>query len=254
MIWGTFGIVHISSLMIALVACVGIFFLLKMMGEKARYITLFILSLAGISAIIFNLVTWGSPLEYLPLHMCSITAILLPIVVLSRNSVIGNILLVWSLGAVLAIVFNNAQANYEILSSTFFFYFIPHVLECAVTIYLFVFKYIKLKEKYIPSTLAITAGIYTFVHLCNLLINYCCEANTILDSAGEIIKVNYMYSLHPTVPLMEFMWNIIPHAYWYMYIGIVIIAVYLGGIFGIKWLIKKTTSNKQNAEKANDCQ
>ena len=239
MVWGTFGVVHISSLIIALISCIGIFFALKSMNDKLRHIMLFTLSLAGVLAIIFNLLTWGSPLEYLPLHMCSITAILLPIVVLSKNNVIGNLLLVWSLGSVLAVIFNNSQGNYKILSWTFFFYFVPHILECAVTIYLFAFKYIKLSVKYIPSTLIITSIIYTFVHICNVVINKICVVNNLLDTSGNIIKVNYMYSLQPTVPLMDLMWNIIPYEYWYMYVAIVIIGIYLGLIFGLKWLVHK---------------
>lgn len=239
MLWGTFGIVHISSLIIALISCIGIFIALKLMNKTMQFISLFVLSLSGCAAIIFNLITWGSPLEYLPLHMCSITAILLPIVVISKNNVIGNLLLVWSLGSVLAVIFNHSQGNYEILSWTFFFYFIPHILECAVTVYLFALKYIKLSAKYIPSTLGITAVIYTFVHICNLLINNYCINNNVVDYAGNIIKVNYMYSLQPTVPLMELMWKIIPYEYWYMYVGIVIIAIYLFAIFGVKWIIHK---------------
>jgi hypothetical protein len=116
---------------------------------------------------------------------------------------------------------------------------VPHVLECAVTIYLFAFKYVRLSVKYVPSTLGITAGIYTLVHICNLLINNYCINNNIVDYAGNIIKVNYMYSIQPTVPLMELMWTIIPYEYWYMYIGIVIISIYLCAVFGIKWLVNK---------------
>ena len=176
--------------------------------------------------------------------MCSITAILLPIVVLTKSNTVGNILLVWSLGSVLAVVFNNAQANFEILSWTFFFYFVPHILECAVTVYLFSFRYVKLSAKYIPSTIGITAGIYTFVHICNLLINQYCVSNHVVDYAGNVIRVNYMYSLQPTVPLMEFMWKLIPHEYWYMYVGIVIVAAYLGAIFGILFLVNKLKARK----------
>ena len=239
MLWGTVGIVHISSFIIALISCIGIFIALKSMNKTIQFISLFILSLSGCAAIIFNLITWGSPLEYLPLHMCSITAILLPIVVISKNNIIGNLLLVWSLGSVLAVIFNHSQSNYEILSWTFFFYFVPHILECAVTVYLFALKYIKLSAKYIPSTLGVTAVIYTFVHICNLLINNYCINNNVVDYAGNIIQVNYMYSLQPTVPLMELMWKIIPYEYWYMYVGIVIIAIYLLAIFGVKWIIHK---------------
>ena len=227
MLWGSFGIVHLITLAISAGMIFGLYFLLKIFPEKVRYWTIFVLSLAGISAIIFNLVAWDSPLEYLPFHMCSITAMLLPVAVLTKNKYIGNLLLVWCLGAILALVMNQAQANYVIPSATFFFYFIPHTLEFAVTIYLFKFGYIKKDYKCIPMTVGLTVVIYTLVHLVNVALNHYCEVNQIVDYAGNVLTFNYMFSMVPTTPIFELFWKIIPAPYWYMYVAVVIVVAYL---------------------------
>ena len=71
MLWGSFGIVHIASLLIGALILVGLYFLLKRRTQKTQVIVLGILSFSGIAAIIFNLLEWGSPWEYLPLHLSS---------------------------------------------------------------------------------------------------------------------------------------------------------------------------------------
>ncbi len=171
MLWGSFGLVHLVTLAIAAVVTVGLYFALKYMPERVRYWTMLAMSLAGIVAIIYNLVAWGSPLEYLPLHMCSISAILLPIAVITKNKYIGNLLLIWCLGSLLALVFNQAQAEYKIPSPAFFIYYIPHVLEFAVMLYLFKFKYVKKDYRTIPASIGLTIGIYTIVHFVNIALN-----------------------------------------------------------------------------------
>ncbi|MBE6558935.1 MAG: hypothetical protein E7661_08040 [Ruminococcaceae bacterium] len=231
MLWGSFGVIHLVSLAVSAGIIFGLYFLLKALPEKVRYWSLFLLSLAGIAAIIFNLVAWDSPLEYLPFHMCSITAMLLPVVVLTRNKYIGNLLLVWCLGAILALVMNQAQAEYVIPSATFFFYFVPHTLEFAVTVYLFKFGYIKKDYKCIPSTVGITVGIYTVVHIINLALNHYCAANQIVDYAGNVLTFNYMFSMTPTTPIFELFWKIIPFPYWYMYVAVVILVAYLAILY-----------------------
>ena len=123
MLWGSFGVVHLLSLFIGAGMIVGLYFLLRRFSAKTQTVVLGILSFSGIAAIIFNLVTWGSPYEYLPLHLCSLTALVLPVAVFTRSKVLGNLLLLWSLGAVMALVVNTAQANFEICSATFAFYF-----------------------------------------------------------------------------------------------------------------------------------
>lgn len=228
MVWGApFQTVHLITLAIAAVWIVGLYFLLKYLPERARFTCLLVLSCSGLVAIAYNLLAWGSPLEYLPFHMCSIAAILLPIAVITRNRYVGNLLLVWCLGSLLALIFTDAQADYGIPSAAFFIYYIPHVLEFAVTIYLFAFGYVKKDYKCIPATVGLTIAIYTVVHFINLALNHYCAANNIVDWAGEGLSFNYMFSLEPTASIFLLFWNILPYPYWYMYVAVVILVVYL---------------------------
>lgn len=188
--WGSFGLVHIATLIFAAAMILGLYMLLRRASGKMQTLVLGVLSFSGIAAIVFNLVTWGSPLEYLPLHLCSINALLLPIVVFTRNKTLGNMLLVWCLGALAALVVNMAQAEYELTSWTFVFYYFPHVLEFGIPVLLFKLGLVEKHPKYILSTLALTMVIYTGVHFVNLGINAYCEANQILDYAGNVIRVN----------------------------------------------------------------
>lgn len=226
--WGPpFQTVHLVTLVIAAAMIVGFYFLLKYLPERARFVLLLVLSFSGIVALVYNLVAWGSPLEYLPFHMCSIAAILLPIAVITRNRYVGNLLLVWCLGSILALVFTDAQAGYAIPSAAFFLYYVPHVLEFAVMVYLFAFKYIRMDYRCIPVTVGLTVAIYTLVHFINLFLNYYCAAHEIVDYAGNVLTFNYMFSITPTTSIFSLFWSIIPYEYWYMYGGVVILVVYL---------------------------
>lgn len=229
--WGSFGIVHISSLILAAAMIVALYFGLRKASRKTQTIVLGVLSFSGIAAIVFNLVAWGSPLEYLPLHLCSINAILLPIVVFTKNKTMGNLLLVWCLGALAALVVNMAQAEYELASWIFVFYFFPHVLEFGIPILLFMLGLIEKHPKYILSTIAITMVIYTGVHLVNVGLNGWLAANNMLDYAGNLIQVNYMYSIVPENPLLALFKQVIPYDYWYMYMIVPILVVYLAIVY-----------------------
>ena len=225
--WGSFGIVHISTLVIAAALIVGVYFLLKHLPERVRYFSILALSFSGIVAILYNLIAWGSPLEYLPFHMCSILAIMLPITVQTRSRYMGNLLLVWCLGSLLALIINHASGHFIIPSAAFFIYYIPHVFEFGVVIYLFKFGYVKKDYKCIPVTVGLTMVIYTVVHLINLALNHYCAVNNIVDWAGEVLTFNYMFSMEPTTSIFFLFWNIIPHPYWYMYCAVVVLVVYL---------------------------
>lgn len=239
--WGFFGPVHIATLILAVLMLVGIYYCLKKTKQKTQILVLGVLSFSGIAAIIFNLVTWGSPWEYLPLHLCSLTAMVLPFVVFTRSKVCGNLLLLWSLGALAAIVVNNAQADFEIFSLTFFFYFFPHALEFGIPILMFKLGLVKKDVKCIGSTMVITVVVYTLVHLANLAIN----GMELVDVAGADIVVNYMYSLVPENPVMQLCYNILPVSYWYMYLIFPIVGVYLLGVYAPQIL----RSCKKNREK-----
>jgi len=228
MIWGTFGAVHIASLIIAAGIIVGLYFLLKNKSEELQTKILGILSFAGVLAIVFNLLMWQSPLEYLPLHLCSWTAIILPFAVLTKNRTLCNLLILWGAGSLLALVINTAQANFKIFSLTFAFYFIPHVLEVGVTILIFALKRAKMDVKCILSTLSITVLAYTLVHFINILINSYCAENGILNPDGNLVFVNYMYSVRPDNPLLEIMFT---KPYWYMFKAIPFVLIYLCAVY-----------------------
>ncbi len=229
--WGSFGPVHLLSLAFAAAALVGLYFALKPASRKVQTLVLGILSFSGVAAIIFNLVTWDSPLEYLPLHLCSLNAMVLPVAVLTRNKTLNNLLLLWSLGAVAALVVNSAQAEYELFSDVFCFYYFPHVLEFGIPVLMFKLGLVKKDVKCIGSTLGITLVSYTAIHFVNLAINSYCADNNILDWAGNVIQVNYMYSLVPENPLLQLFHNWIPYEFFYMFLVLPIVTVYLLAVY-----------------------
>ena len=107
MLWGTFTLTHFITLAIGLLLILGLYGLGRLLKDPYRKWVYFGFSLLGYGAIIYNLVMWHSPLEYLPLELCSFNAMILPFVVLSKNKVLGNCLLLWSLGAFIALIVNN---------------------------------------------------------------------------------------------------------------------------------------------------
>ena len=155
MTWGTFGAVHIITIILTAVLNVALYFILKYRSPRTQWIVLGVLSFAGVAAIIFNLLTWGSPLEYLPLHLCSLNAMVLPFAVWFKSEKLGNLLLLWSLGALFAIIVNDASADFELLSWTFVFYYFPHVLELGIPILMMKLGLVKLKAKCVISTIII---------------------------------------------------------------------------------------------------
>ena len=240
MVWGTFTVCHIITLIFAIGIGVGLYFLLKNAKQKTQVIVLGILSFSGIAAIVFNLVTWGSPLEYLPLHLCSLNAIALPFAVFTRNKVLGNLLLLWALGALVAIVLNYSMAHCELNSAAFAFYYFPHILEFVIPVLLIKFGLIKLDHRCIVSTIVITMLVYTLIHGINVWVNSYCEANQIVDGGGNLIQVNYMFSIRPENPLLDLFYSIIPGDYWYMYLAVPVVAVYLSVIYSVSyWRAKK---------------
>ena len=229
--WGFFSAAHIVSLVLAIGIIAGLYFLLRKAKDAVKIAVLGALSFAGIGAIIFNLVVWDSPLEYLPLHLCSLNAMVLPVAVFSRNKTVNNLLLLWSLGALIALIINTSVAEAEILSWTFVFYYFPHVLEFGIPVLMFLLKLVKKDVKCIATTLGITMAAYTAIHFINLWINSYTAANNILDWAGNVIKVNYMYSIYPDNPVLALFYQIIPYEYWYMYLAVAVIGVYLAAVY-----------------------
>jgi uncharacterized membrane protein YwaF len=246
MTWGTFGVVHIITIIMTAVLNIALYFALKYCSQRTQWIVLGILSFAGMAAIVFNLVTWGSPLEYLPLHLCSLNALALPFAVWFKSEKLGNLLLLWSLGALFAIIINDASADFKLLSWTFVFYYFPHVLELGIPILMMKLKLVKLNAKCILSTVIITMVSYTLIHFINVWINSHCLANNVTTPSGDIIQVNYMFSITPANPLLQLFYGIIPHEYWYMYLVVPVVVVYLGVIYGTHYLITRKKKKTQD--------
>ena len=229
--WGSFGLVHITSLLLAASAMVGLYFALRRCSKRTQTLVLGILSFSGVAAIIFNLVMWNSPWEYLPFHLCSLNAMILPFAVFLRSKVLGNLLNLWNFGALLAVVLNQAQAEFTLDSVTFWFYFVPHVLEFAIPLLLFRLRLVEKDYRCIPATLGITIGMFTIIHLINKLLNGMFLAKGILNSAGEILQVNYMYTIKPENPVLVMLHNILPYEYWYLYLSIPLVVIFLGIVY-----------------------
>ena len=171
----------------------------------------------------------------------------LPFAVRKRNNLLANLLLLWSLGALVALVINSAQAEYEIFSFTFFFYFFPHVLEFGIPILLFKFGYVEKKLKYIWTTVGITLVAFVIIHLINLAINSYCLKNGVLNPSGEIIQVNYMFSITPDNPVLALFYAWIPYPFWFMLPVIPIVVVYLCAIYA-KQIIEFVRSKRSSTQ------
>ena len=247
--WGTFGATHIASLVFAVLINIVLYLVLRKQTRKIQILVLFILSFSGISAIIYNLLAWNSPFEYLPLHLCSLNAMLLPFAVLTRKKWCCNLLLLWSLGSYVALILNMSMTNAQLFSWPFFFYYFPHVLEAGIPIILFALKLVERDPKTIKSTLAITFTVYTIIHFINVAIN----SAGIIGPNGDVIQVNYMFSITPTNPLLNLFWMIIPHSYWYMFLAIPVIIIYLGWWYlpELLDLNKKKQLQKKRAQSPN---
>lgn len=228
--WGMFTPTHFISLVIALLIPIGVHYLLRNKSERTQITVLFVMSLLGPVALAYDIIVWGipsTPLQYLPLHMCSYNALLTPILVLTKNRFLGNLVPLFSVGAAIALVFNSIQAEYSIFSFVFLLYFLSHTFGASIPFLMLSLGHIKTSARYIlPSTLA-TLAIYTISHFANLAINAYLAKVGIVDYLGELIQVNYMFSIHPQGnPLLSLFWSIIPHSYFYMLVAIPIAAAY----------------------------
>ena len=227
MLWGTFTLAHIISLLIAIVLNFVIFTILKNKNDKIKTLVLLCLSSFGILAIIFNLIAWNSPIEYLPFHMCNINALLIPIALITKNKKIGNLLLLWSVGALIALIVNHSAANFELFSLAFLQYYLSHTFEFGIPILIFALKLIPLDVKTIPSTLLISLCILIVVHFINLGLNKYIEIIDLRDWKGDLIVVNYMFTIKPDNPALQFFYNLIPIPFLYVLPIFPIFTIYL---------------------------
>ena len=243
--WGSFGTVHIATLVLAALMIKLLYLLLKNQPRKAQTWVLFVLSFVGNAATVYNLVVWGEPLDYLPLHLCALNGLMLPVAVWTRNEKLCNLLLLWSLGAFVALVANGTMAGAEITGLPFLFYYFAHVTELGIPLLLFKLNHVEKNPKCIGSTLAITWGVYTGVYAINRIINALCLLYQVTRQDGSVVQVNYMYSMGPIDPLSGALYNLLPCEYWYMLLAFPIIGLYLVALYAPQFLAQRQA--KRNA-------
>lgn len=226
--WGFFTLTHILTLIAGILIMIGLMAILKRLKSRTQDIILLILSTFGPIAIIANLLLWHSPLEYLPFHLCSLNAIILPFLVLTKNKTLGNLLILWCVGALMSIVLNSAQAGYDLFGVSFMIYYFPHLAEFFIPIAMVVLKKVELDPKYIVRTILITWASFTIIHFINVGINSYTVAHNITNYLGEPIRVNYFYTLGNTGnAFLDFLYSLMPYPYWYLLLLLPIIAVIL---------------------------
>lgn len=223
MIWGTFGKIHFATMIVAVILNVALFIYLKNKSRRTQILLLFAISILGLSSIAYNLLAGGSRCENLPLHLYSLNALLLPLAVLTRRKWICNLSLFWSVGACVALLFNYSMAATPIFSLRFALHYLTLVIGAGVPIILFALDLVEREYKYIASTLFVTGLVYTAVHTVNVAIN----SAGFIGANGEIFHANYLYSVTPTNPLLNFFYLLIPSPYWYMILTVPFILLYL---------------------------
>ncbi|MDD6199846.1 MAG: YwaF family protein [Firmicutes bacterium] len=216
--WGSFTSVHITSLVAAAGILAALYMLLRKRSDRVQTAVLGVLSFSGIAAIVYNFVTAGT----LPLQLCSLNALLLPVLVFTRSQLIGNLLMAWGLGAAAALVYNVGVADAPVFGITFNLYYFPHVLECGIPWVMIALGKVRKDPRFIPSTVGITVSAYTLVYF----------VNVVLERAfGGAVYCNYMYSLWPTTSLAQHFWDLLPCRYWYMYLALPILTLFLAAVY-----------------------
>ena len=232
--WGFFTPAHIISLVAVILMHVALYYALRDRSQKVQTAVLLVLSLSSIAAIIYNLLRWNAPLQYLPLQLCSLNAMVLPFAVATRNKKLCNLLLLWCLGALVALILNSDVTTTQIFGEVFNFYYFPHAFEFGIPILLFKLGLVEKDVKCIPATLGITLFAYTFDYLCNKAINAYATAS------GLGFQVNYMFSIQPNNPVAELFYKLIPYEYWYMLLCLPIVAIYLAAVYAPElWALRR---------------
>ncbi len=238
--WGFFSPTHIATIIIAILFPIALYFLIRNKSERTQRIVLFAFSMLGPITMLNEIIVYApmaSILVYLPIHLCSINAILTPILICTKNEFIGNITPLFSVGSGLAVIFNTIQADYSIFSVVFILYYSSHAMGCAIPFLMAKLGLVKIRPKYILPSVGIIFLLYTVVHLINVWINTACAAGNIVDGFGDLIQVNYMFSLHHEEnPALKFFWSIIPYEYFYMLAVFPIIVVYYL-LLNIKYIV-----------------
>ena len=212
MMTGFLGGRHLLSLGLFLAFFAILYSALRKRSLKCKRIVLAILSFAGIPAIIWYPIAYGDLLRFLPLELCSFTALLLPVAVLTGNRTLNNVLLLWSVGSFCAILLNPLETAWAPGDTEFWMFYAPHAAEAAVPWLSLALGLLRKDRRCIPAALGSTFLAYSFSHVCNRLIN------ARFERIGSASRVNYMFTEYPENPVLDACWRVIPAPYWYGFV------------------------------------
>ena len=234
MTWGSFSTTHLLTLALAILVNILIYLVLKRNTRSKQILALFLFSLISAGFLVYRIIVNNSDLlRNLPLSFWAFNVILLPFAVLIRGKRLCNLLLIWSAGSILALIFNSNMANIEIFSFEFAMYYTIHVFGAGIPLLLFELNLVKRETKTVKPTLFATLFAYTVVHLVNLAIN---SANGWTVNNG----VNYMSTLAPNSSLLRFFYALMPLPYWYMVLVLPLLLVYV-----LYWYLPEILDNRR---------
>ena len=209
-----FGTFHILTLVSAIALPILLYLILRKSSDKTKRIVLGFFSFINVSLLIYEIFREGTILNDLPLHMCSITGLLVPVLLLTKNKRLGNMLILWCVGAFGALIFSFETEKMTTENPAVWVYYLTHLFQFALPVAIMALKIVELDYKTIPSTLLLTVLIYTIVHLINLTLT-----EIFIVYFNKKVWINYMFSMFydPNNVFLNFLWNLLPYRYFYMY-------------------------------------
>lgn len=202
-----FGTFHIFTLVLSVITPFILWLTLRNRKDLTKRIVLLILSLIGVFYLFLEIFRDGNILYDLPIHLCALNGLLIPVVLITKNKTIGNMLLLWSFGALGALIFCFEVEMYTTNDLRSWTYFIPHYFQLTLPITIGILKIIDVDYRTIPKTMLYTFIAYTIVHITN-------KGFASLDSS---LATNYMFSVwHQNNVFLSFFWKLCPYQYFYM--------------------------------------
>jgi hypothetical integral membrane protein (TIGR02206 family) len=223
-----FGTSHLVILAILLIGSLLIWFLIPKLNSNTQKLTKNLL-LAGLilQFVVFNLWHWYfgtyDVTRFLPLHLCTISAILLIFTLIFDNKFVNKLVLFWSpVSAFLAIALPDMNASENFPSFRFLEFFGSHVLIIWAVIFIFRVQKTLANFKDLVVSIVILIVTLPFIYLLNLWIGS-----------------NYMYLMRkPNGGQMDFL----PAEPWHVAgaTGLVII------VFFLEFLVYRFSSKAEN--------
>ena len=184
---------------------------------------------------------WGTILHNLPLFMCSIQLITLPLAAFAKgrlkNAAIDFVFIFGILGAVFGTI-GAAQnyACYPVLSLDNVFSGVTHCISGFASLYLAVSGMLKMEKRNIPITFGIISGFYVVA----LIADYTIPYNYMFIKGGDGTPYDLFYN-----PFGE---NFVYQTFLYPVIVLALFYLAIAAFYGVYFLIEKLRKKKKAAK------